>query len=75
VVTAPHRWMLPMVSTSPELRIRVVLMDTLADPMSRVSRDVPFAEYECGRRVENFHGYEYIPENYTLVIPLPKYSW
>jgi len=74
VVTAPHRRMLPRVTTSSESRIRVVLMDTLGDSMSRVSGDVPFAEYECGRRDEVFHGYEYQPESYTRVIPLPKYS-
>ena len=33
---APHRRMLPGVSTTPESRIRVVLMDTLGDPMLRV---------------------------------------
>jgi len=75
VVRAPHRRMLPRVSTSPESRIRVVLMDTHGDPMSRVSGDVPFVEYESGRSVEILHGYEYLPEHYTRVIPLPKYSW
>jgi len=50
-------------------------MDTLGDSLSRVSGDVPFAEYEYGRRVEISRGYEYIPEKYTRAIPLPKYSW
>jgi len=76
VVTAPHCRVLSRVSASPDSRIWVVLMDILGDPMSRVSGDVPFAEYECGRRVEISRGYEYIPEKKTrVIIPLPKYSW
>jgi len=75
VVTAPHCSMLSRVSASPDSRIWVVLMDTLGDPMSRVSGDVQFAEYEYGLRIKISRGYEYIPKKYTRVIPLPKYSW
>jgi len=50
-------------------------MDTLGDPMSRLSSDVQFAENEYGRRIKIFHGYEYVPADDTGVIPLQKYFW
>jgi len=62
------RRMLPRVSTAPESRILVVLLDTLGDPMSRVSGDVPFAEYEHGRRAAMFPGYEHTPKTSTGMI-------
>ena len=75
MVTAPDCSMLPRVSTSPESRVRVVFMDTLGDPMSRLSADVQFSENEYGRRIKIFHGYEYVPADDTRVIPLQKYFW
>jgi len=48
VVTAPHCGTLSRVSASAELRIRVVLSDTLGDSMLRVSGHVPFASMSMG---------------------------
>jgi len=48
VVTAPHCRTLSRVSASAELRIRVVLSDTLGDLMLRVSDHVPFASMSMG---------------------------
>jgi len=48
VVTAPHCVTLSRVSDYPELRIRVVLSDTLGDSMLRVSGHVPFASMSMG---------------------------
>jgi len=48
VVTAPHCGTLSRVSASAELRIRVVLSDTLGDSMLRVSGHVPFACMSMG---------------------------
>jgi len=65
----------PGVSDSSKSRVRVVLFDTLRDPLWRVSDTWPFTEYGYGACTEISSEYEYIPEKNTRGIPWRKFSW